>query len=42
MAWEGDGVWVTIRLDSTLRLYHAHIHEYLSLFHLGAANGLGG
>ncbi len=41
MAWVGDGVWVSIRLDSTLRLYHAHTHRYLSLY-LGAANGLGG
>ena len=29
MAWIGDGVWVSIRLDSTLRLYHAHTHEHL-------------
>lgn len=29
MAWTGDGVWVTIRLDSTLRLYHAHTHHHL-------------
>ena len=29
MAWVGDGVWVSIRLDSTLRLYHAHTHEHL-------------
>merc|ERR1711892_499415 len=28
MAWVGDGVWVSIRLDSTLRLYHAHTHEH--------------
>ncbi len=41
MAWVGDGVWVSIRLDSTPRLYHAHTHEYLSLY-LGATNGLGG
>lgn len=25
----GDGVWVSIRLDSTLRLYHAHTHQHL-------------
>ncbi len=42
MAWVGEGVWVSIRLDSTRRLYHAHTHECLSLYHLGAANGLGG
>ncbi len=42
MAWVGDGVWVSIRVDSTLRLYHAHTHEYLSLYYQGAANGLGG
>ncbi|XP_071545125.1 C-Jun-amino-terminal kinase-interacting protein 4 isoform X14 [Panulirus ornatus] len=29
MAWIGDGVWVSIRLDSTLRLYHAHTHQHL-------------
>lgn len=29
MAWVGDGVWVSIRLDSTLRLYHAHTHQHL-------------
>merc|ERR1712080_437242 len=29
MAWVGDGAWVSIRLDSTLRLYHAHTHEHL-------------
>lgn len=29
MAWVGDGVWVSIRLDSTLRLYHAITHEHL-------------
>uniref|UniRef100_A0A646QFG0 C-jun-amino-terminal kinase-interacting protein 3 n=1 Tax=Hemiscolopendra marginata TaxID=943146 RepID=A0A646QFG0_9MYRI len=29
MAWVGDGVWVSIRLDSTLRLYHAHTYHHL-------------
>ncbi|CAG0885825.1 unnamed protein product, partial [Darwinula stevensoni] len=29
MTWVGDGVWVSIRLDSTLRLYHAHTHQHL-------------
>lgn len=29
MAWLGDGVWVSIRLDSTLRLYHAHTYDHL-------------
>uniref|UniRef100_A0A3B5QTT3 C-Jun-amino-terminal kinase-interacting protein 3 n=1 Tax=Xiphophorus maculatus TaxID=8083 RepID=A0A3B5QTT3_XIPMA len=29
LAWIGDGVWVSIRLDSTLRLYHAHTHQHL-------------
>lgn len=29
MAWLGDGVWVSIRLDSTLRLYHAHTFQHL-------------
>ncbi|XP_076468439.1 C-Jun-amino-terminal kinase-interacting protein 4-like isoform X5 [Babylonia areolata] len=29
LCWVGDGVWVSIRLDSTLRLYHAHTHQHL-------------
>lgn len=29
MSWVGDGVWVTIRLDSTLRLYHASTCQHL-------------
>ncbi|XP_031423011.1 C-Jun-amino-terminal kinase-interacting protein 3 isoform X12 [Clupea harengus] len=29
LAWIGDGVWVSIRLDSTLRLYHAITHQHL-------------
>ena len=29
LAWVGDGVWVSIRLDSTLRLYHAYQHQHL-------------
>jgi hypothetical protein len=29
MAWLGDGVWISIRLDSTLRLYHAHTYQHL-------------
>ncbi|XP_071949714.1 C-Jun-amino-terminal kinase-interacting protein 4-like isoform X3 [Antedon mediterranea] len=29
IAWQGDGVWISIRLDSTLRLYHAHTCEHL-------------
>ncbi|CAG9816038.1 unnamed protein product [Phaedon cochleariae] len=29
MAWLGEGVWVSIRLDSTLRLYHAHTYQHL-------------
>ncbi|XP_060073347.1 C-Jun-amino-terminal kinase-interacting protein 4-like isoform X5 [Ylistrum balloti] len=29
VAWLGDGVWVSIRLDSTLRLYHAYTHVHL-------------
>ena len=29
LAWIGDGVWVSIRLDSTLRLYHAFTHQHL-------------
>ncbi|PAV81910.1 hypothetical protein WR25_17322 isoform C [Diploscapter pachys] len=29
MQWIGAGVWLSIRLDSTLRLYHAHTFEHL-------------
>ncbi|XP_041356747.1 C-Jun-amino-terminal kinase-interacting protein 4-like isoform X3 [Gigantopelta aegis] len=29
LAWVGDGVWISIRLDSTLRLYHAYTHQHL-------------
>uniref|UniRef100_UPI00398F8661 C-Jun-amino-terminal kinase-interacting protein 4-like isoform X2 n=1 Tax=Pristiophorus japonicus TaxID=55135 RepID=UPI00398F8661 len=29
LAWVGDGVWVSIRLDSTLRLYHVHTYQHL-------------
>ncbi len=29
MAATGLGVWVSIRLDSTLRLYHSHTYEHL-------------
>lgn len=29
MAHCGDGVWISIRLDSTLRLFHSHTHQHL-------------
>jgi hypothetical protein len=29
MAWANDGVWVSIRLDTTLRLYHARTRLFL-------------
>ncbi|XP_034049130.1 C-Jun-amino-terminal kinase-interacting protein 4 [Thalassophryne amazonica] len=29
LACDGDGIWVSIRLDSTLRLFHAHTHQHL-------------
>ncbi|GFT90646.1 hypothetical protein NPIL_143391 [Nephila pilipes] len=29
LAWVGEGVWISIRLDSTLRLYHAHTYQHL-------------
>lgn len=29
MAWLGEGVWLSIRLDSTLRLYHAFTYQHL-------------
>ena len=25
----GDGVWLSVRLDSTLRLYHSTTHQHL-------------
>ncbi|XP_042360803.1 sperm associated antigen 9a isoform X5 [Plectropomus leopardus] len=29
LAWVGDGIWVSIRLDSTLRLFHAYTYQHL-------------
>ncbi|XP_036399735.1 C-Jun-amino-terminal kinase-interacting protein 4 isoform X5 [Megalops cyprinoides] len=29
LACVGDGIWVSIRLDSTLRLFHAHTYQHL-------------
>jgi len=29
LTWEGDGVWLSIRLDSTVRLYHARTYQHL-------------
>lgn len=29
LAWHGDGIWVSIKLDSTLRLFHARTHQHL-------------
>ncbi|XP_030040347.1 JNK-interacting protein 3 isoform X5 [Manduca sexta] len=29
MACDGDGVWVSIKMDSALRLYHAHTYKHL-------------
>ncbi|CAL8262820.1 unnamed protein product [Arctogadus glacialis] len=29
LARDGDGIWVSIRLDSTLRLFHSHTHQHL-------------
>lgn len=29
LVWIGDGVWCSIRLDSTLRLYHAHTYQHM-------------
>lgn len=29
MVWVGDGVWISIRLDSTIRLYHAYNYNHL-------------
>ncbi|ESO04705.1 hypothetical protein HELRODRAFT_99599 [Helobdella robusta] len=29
MVWVGEGVWVVLRHDATLRLFHAYTHEHL-------------
>nr|XP_054604935.1 C-Jun-amino-terminal kinase-interacting protein 4 isoform X2 [Nothobranchius furzeri] len=29
LAWHGDGIWVSIKLDSTLRLFHARTYQHL-------------
>lgn len=29
MTWSGDGVWLSVRLSSTLQLYHARTFERL-------------
>lgn len=29
MVWVGNGVWISIRLDSTLRLYHSRTNQHL-------------
>ena len=29
LSWSGDGVWIAIRNDTTLRLYHAFTQEHL-------------
>jgi hypothetical protein len=29
MTWSGDGVWLSIRLSSTLQLYHAQSYQHL-------------
>ncbi|CAM4825274.1 unnamed protein product [Rotaria magnacalcarata] len=29
MTWSGDGVWLSIRLSSTLQLYHAQTYQHL-------------
>uniref|UniRef100_A0AC34PW64 Uncharacterized protein n=1 Tax=Panagrolaimus sp. JU765 TaxID=591449 RepID=A0AC34PW64_9BILA len=29
MVWVGDGVWLSVRLDSTIRLYNAHTYQHL-------------
>ncbi|KAK2820907.1 hypothetical protein Q5P01_023866 [Channa striata] len=29
LAWDGDGIWVSIRLDSTVRLFHARTYQHL-------------
>jgi hypothetical protein len=29
MTWSDDGVWLSVRLSSTLQLYHTHTFEHL-------------
>lgn len=29
LCWAGDGVWISIRLDSSIRLFHAHDYRHL-------------
>ena len=29
MVWSGNGVWISIRLDSTIRLYHSRTMQHL-------------
>jgi hypothetical protein len=29
MTWSGDGVWLSVRLSSTLQLYHAQTFQHL-------------
>jgi len=29
MAWSGDGIWLSVRLSSTLQLYHAQTFQHL-------------
>ena len=29
MAWSGHGVWISVRLSSTLQLYQAQTYEHL-------------
>ncbi len=29
MTWAGDGVWLSVRLSSTLQLYHAQTFQHL-------------
>ena len=29
MTWSGDGVWLSVRLSSTLQLYHARTYQHL-------------
>ena len=31
LCWAGDGVWISIRLDSSIRLFHAHNYRHLQV-----------
>ncbi|OQV18442.1 C-Jun-amino-terminal kinase-interacting protein 3 [Hypsibius exemplaris] len=40
MAWLGEGVWISIRLDNTLRLFHTHTHQHLQDLNVEALSSM--